>query len=442
MRKNKNRFNCLGEPKQNPGFMREISEFAEKLSIGSGIGELMQDLGQGLEDARRTGKEISMLGGGNPAHIPEMDEIFLKRWQDLGNDPETIASLLGDYSSPQGSDEFREILAESLSTKLNYKLTKDHIAITQGSQTAFFLLFNSFSGKMAGSGNFKKILLPLVPEYIGYTDQGIHQGIFESIPPLVQELEGNRFRYLPDLGRIEESILSKEFGAVCLSRPTNPSGNVMDSIDVEKIYQLCLSQDISLLVDNAYGYPFPNILFSDSDSSWKPGMIHILSLSKLGLPGTRTGIVVADPKIASLIGEMSAVLNLAGGNLGSAMVMDWVKSGEIYRISNDIIKPFYAEQSRIAQALIDDSWKQSLDYRIHQNLGALFLWIRFPNHKKDSRKIYEEAKKKGVFVIAGDNFFPGLKENFSHQKECIRLTYSRNLSELNRGIEILTRILS
>ena len=50
----------------------ELSKFGENLCEGSGIGELMDDLGEALAG----GGDVKMLGGGQPAHIPEMDEVW------------------------------------------------------------------------------------------------------------------------------------------------------------------------------------------------------------------------------------------------------------------------------------------------------------------------------------------------------------------------------
>ncbi|MHC4171128.1 MAG: valine--pyruvate transaminase, partial [Planctomycetota bacterium] len=57
-------------------------------------------------------------------------------------------------------------------------------------QTAFFILFNIFAGAYE-DGTHRKILFPLVPEYIGYCDVGIAEDLFVSYKP-------NRFR--PDRG--------------------------------------------------------------------------------------------------------------------------------------------------------------------------------------------------------------------------------------------------
>jgi len=45
-----------------------ISNFTKQLAVNSGIGRLMDDLGAALTSQ----ETIFMLGGGNPAHIPEV----------------------------------------------------------------------------------------------------------------------------------------------------------------------------------------------------------------------------------------------------------------------------------------------------------------------------------------------------------------------------------
>ncbi len=44
----------------------KISKFGQKIAMASGISQLMDDLGDALAEAR----DILMLGGGNPGHIP------------------------------------------------------------------------------------------------------------------------------------------------------------------------------------------------------------------------------------------------------------------------------------------------------------------------------------------------------------------------------------
>ncbi|HMP73745.1 MAG TPA: valine--pyruvate transaminase, partial [Kiritimatiellia bacterium] len=49
-----------------------LSELGEKLSAHTGINGLMQDLGEAMAGSR----SCLMLGGGNPAHIPEVERLW------------------------------------------------------------------------------------------------------------------------------------------------------------------------------------------------------------------------------------------------------------------------------------------------------------------------------------------------------------------------------
>ncbi len=46
----------------------KVSNFANKIAVHSGIGQLMDDLGFALSQK----KDMLMLGGGAPAHIPQV----------------------------------------------------------------------------------------------------------------------------------------------------------------------------------------------------------------------------------------------------------------------------------------------------------------------------------------------------------------------------------
>lgn len=405
----------------------------------------MDDLGRGLDWARKSGAELSLLGGGNPGKIPELERLFQEEFQNLASDPERIPGLLGDYSHPQGDQDFREIFAKSMSPYLGTEIGSDHICITGGSQTASFLLINLFSGTFSESKTgmkFRKILFPFVPEYVGYAEQGIHPDQILSLPPKVVHLSDREFRYIPDLEKIEETIRTGEIGAVYLSSPTNPTGNILTKEEIESISTLCERGNIPIILDFAYGDPFPGITQIRENfvhPAWKPGRIFTYSLSKLGLPGLRTGFLIAEPKIARRLGQMNAIVSLAPGNLGQELSKSWFQSGKIFSLAKETVKPFYLDKRNQGLEILSAELK-NIDYMLHSPMGGFFFWIRFPNSKIDTRRLYEDLKAKSVFVVPGDVFFPGLASDFSHKFECIRLTYSRNLSELSRGVEILKEI--
>ena len=58
-----------------------------------------------------------------------------------------------------------DALVDLLRDEYGWEIGTKNVALTNGSQTAFFFLFNLFAGTY-GDGSHKKILLPLAPEYM------------------------------------------------------------------------------------------------------------------------------------------------------------------------------------------------------------------------------------------------------------------------------------
>jgi valine--pyruvate aminotransferase len=51
--------------------------------------------------------------------------------------------------------------------------------------------------------------------------------------------------------------------------------------------------------------------------------------------------------------------------------------------------------------------------------------------------LYTRLKRKGLLVVPGSYFFPGLREPWDHASQCIRLTYSADPESVRRGMTIL-----
>ena len=169
-----------------------FSLFGDKFTRHSGITRLMEDLNDGL----RTPGAI-MLGGGNPAQIPEMNTYFqtlLAQMLESGK----ATDALCNYDGPQGKTELLTLLAEMLRDELGWDIEPQNIALTNGSQSAFFYLFNLFAGRRA-DGTTKKVLFPLAPEYIGYADSGLEEDLFVSARPNIELLpEGQEPKFAPE----------------------------------------------------------------------------------------------------------------------------------------------------------------------------------------------------------------------------------------------------
>ncbi|WP_454538235.1 valine--pyruvate transaminase, partial [Escherichia coli] len=319
-----------------------FSLFGDKFTRHSGITLLMEDLNDGL----RTPGAI-MLGGGNPAQIPEMQDYFQTLLTDMLESGKATDALC-NYDGPQGKTELLTLLAGMLREKLGWDIEAQNIALTNGSQSAFFYLFNLFAGRRA-DGRVKKVLFPLAPEYIGYADAGLEEDLFVSARPNIELLPEGQFKYHVDF---EHLHIGEETGMICVSRPTNPTGNVITDEELLKLDALANQHGIPLVIDNAYGVPFPGIIFSEARPLWNPNIVLCMSLSKLGLPGSRCGIIIANEKIITAITNMNGIISLAPGGIGPAMMCEMIKRNDLLRLSETVIKPFYYQRVQETIAII------------------------------------------------------------------------------------------
>jgi valine--pyruvate aminotransferase len=406
----------------------KLSQFGQKFAESSGIVDLMDDLGSALNE----NPEMIFMGGGNPGRIPKVEAIFKDRLESVLQDPDQLHSLMGIYQSPQGDKEFLTQIAGLLKKQFGWNVSHRNIAVSNGSQPAFFILNNMLAGQMP-DGDHKSIHLPLAPEYIGYTDIGLSEPFYTATRPDIELFDDNLFKYRVDFSKLK---VNRSTAALCVSRPTNPTGNVLTDNEVEHLDEIAKSADIPLIIDGAYGLPFPGIIFNQAKPHWNNNTILVLSLSKLGLPGVRTGIVVAKEELITAFAKANTVVSLACGNFGPIIARELFKSGEILSLSEGLINPFYKHRAAMAV----DWFKKALhdiSYRIHKPEGAIFLWLWFEGLPITSQELYERLKQRGVLVVPGHNFFPGMTDGWRHQQECIRVSYAQDGETVQKGIKII-----
>jgi valine--pyruvate aminotransferase len=407
-----------------------FSLFGQQLAGGSGIEELMDDLGHALAEG---GEHMLMLGGGNPAHLPGVEKVWQARLQEIVQDEHRLRRVLNTYDPPRGHTQFLQSLARMLAKEYGWPVGPENIAVTSGGQMAFFFLFNLLAGPHA-SGPARRILFPLMPEYIGYAAQGVTPGMLHGVRPTVKRLARHAFEYHVDFSALP---LDESVAALCVSRPTNPSGNVLRDDEMARLSTLAAQWGIPFIIDNAYGLPFPGILFRDANPQWAPHHIFVFSLSKLGLPGTRTAFVVGPPEIIRAVRSLTAVTGLANGTLGQAITHPLLEDGTLLRLAREEIRPFYQKKMEQARAWVAEFFPPESNYALHETQGAMFLWLWLENCPCTSRELYHRLKARGVLVVPGDPFFFGLPpedDSWPHRHECLRLNFAMSDEVVREGL--------
>ena len=411
-----------------------FSKLGSGLAGGSGIGELMDDLGHALANA---GPDLKMLGGGQPAQIPAVNAIWRERLAEITADTATANRFLSTYDPPQGNPAFIAAIVDLMLETFGWEISPKNVGLTCGGQTAFFHLFNLLAGEMP-DGSHRKILFPLVPEYIGYAAQGLDPGMFLAMRPEIETTGPHEFKYHIDFDQLP---IGPDIAAICVSRPTNPTGNVLSDGEMARLSALAREHGIPLIIDNAYGAPFPGIIFTDAKPLWDKHIILTLSLSKLGLPGTRTGIVIGPPEIIRALSSMTAITGLANPSGGQQIALPLIRSGEILSLSREVIRPFYEEKSRFAQAVAKEVFGEKFPWMMHRSEGALFLWLWFPGLPIPSAELYERLKLRQVLVIPGHHFFFGCEtHDWPHSRECLRVSFAMDETTVREGLIIIAEV--
>lgn len=388
----------------------------------------MHDLGEALH----INPDMIFMGGGNPARIPAVETIFEAALQAIANDADKRQLLLAAYMPPQGEPAFLKAIAELLNERHGWNLSEKNIAVSNGSQAAFFSIFNMFGGDCP-DGIHRQIQLPLAPEYVGYTDAGLSDDFFAATKPSIELLDNHQFKYHVDFDNL---TIGERTAALCVSRPTNPTGNVLTDAEINQLDQMARANNTPFIIDGAYGTPFPNIIFNDAEPLWNDNIILMLSLSKLGLPALRSGIVVANEEIIEGFARANAIMNLSTGSAGQVMGLELLQRGELMDLCNQIVRPYYERRSTEVCAQFIEAL-QGTPFRIHKPEGAIFLWLWFKDMPISSQELYQRLKARGVLIIPGESFFPGINEDWRHKQECIRVNYTADPADVDRGVDII-----
>ena len=80
--------------------------------------------------------------------------------------------------------------------------------------------------------------------------------MFTATRPEIELLEGDLFKYRVDFSSLR---VDQTTAALCVSRPTNPTGNVLTDNEVEELDSIAQAF-IPFIIDGAYGLPFPGLI--------------------------------------------------------------------------------------------------------------------------------------------------------------------------------------
>jgi valine--pyruvate aminotransferase len=411
-----------------------LTQFGEEMSHLTGVRAIMKDIIETLRAGQ--GRAFINLSAGNPVILPEVEQLWRDSTQDLLNSTE-YGQVVCRYGTSQGYEPLVEAICNDFNQRYGLALTHRHILITPGSQALYFLAANALGGHTR-SGQMKEIVLPLSPDYTGYGGISLVPEAVKAYRPALEVDEaGHRFKYRPDFSQLQ---ITADTGFVLFSRPCNPTGNVISDDEVRQIADLAAAHQVPVLIDSAYAPPFPALNFTEMTPLFGDNVLHCMSLSKAGLPGERVGVAIGDPAVIEVLECFQTNLCIHSSRYGQAIAARAIASGALANISEQVIRPYYQDKFAVLEAALDRAMPRSVPWYLHRGEGAIFAWIWFDHLPITDQDLYQRLKQEGVIVVPGNPFFPGLREDWPHTRQCLRISLTASATDLTHAVERLAKV--
>lgn len=413
-----------------------LSEAGATMASASGLRRIMEDIA--ITTSSSPGQRWLNLGIGNPASIPEVTAI----WQRMTAEALRVnfASVSCRYGSSRGTPELIHAIVNYFNKRYDWNIGPQNVVVGPGSQMLCFIAAALYTGP--SSGRSTNLVIPLLPDYTGYQGLCMTPGGILGVEPDVQRATGRRFRYQFDFLALERQ---KDIGMILLSSPSNPSGRCVTSDELERLIYSAETADVPLLIDNAYGEPFPSIGDALLAPIWHRNVINCFTMSKVGLPGERIGFAIGDERYLHSMVSFIANSALHAPQLVQMAVARALDSGDLDAVVSSAIRPFYAERRKLGERLLHSALPASVAWRLHASDGGMFSWIWVEDDWFDDGAFYQIMRDKGVFIVPGRYFFVE-PENGSrlgaHARQCFRISLSTDEATLREGICLIAEALA
>jgi valine--pyruvate aminotransferase len=428
-----------------------LTQFGTQMSHLTGVRAIMKDIIETLRAGK--GQEFINLSAGNPVILPEVEQLWRDCTAELLESAE-YGEVVCRYGSSQGYQPLIDAVLTDFNRRYGLSLTNRNILITPGSQSIYFYAANAFGGYATPEKeiekqaeifnpksqipNLKSIVLPLSPDYTGYGGVSlIPEAVIACKPTLDIDETAHRFKYRPDFSQLS---IDETSGCVIFSRPCNPTGNVLTDGEVKKIADLAAAFDVPVFIDSAYGPPFPALNFTEMTPIFGENIVHCMSLSKAGLPGERIGIAIGDENIIQVLECFQTNMCIHSPRYGQAIAARAINSGALADIGLNVIRPYYQSKFDVVEITLEKAMPKDLPWFLHRGEGAIFAWLWLKDLPMTDWEFYQELKQVGVILVPGSSFFPGLREDWRHKQECLRISLTATNDEIETAMKRLAQM--
>lgn len=318
------------------------------------------------------------------------------------------------YSSPQGSEELRQVLCVYLK-KRGIETAPENILIVSGALQALQLI-------AMGLLEEGSIIFQEHPSYLN----SVHP--FQSAG--MRMIPVSRDEHLIDnLRRAKRKRQSLFYSIPTLH---NPTGNCWTMEEKTDLYNVCKELQIPIIEDDVYHellFEIPSPAIKSFDSSGQ--VLYLGSVSKTLSPGLRIGWVVAPTPVIERLADIKMQTDYGSSAVSQEIVTYWLSSG-LYEKHLTKLREQLKRRAAFVENILEQQFKNIASWE--KSKGGFYIWLRF-NQPVVNKALFLNLLKHNVLINPGYIYE---SKDLHH----IRLSYAyASLKELKKGLHVLLELI-
>jgi aspartate aminotransferase len=298
-------------------------------------------------------------------------------------------TMIHGYTSAQGDDNVRTIVAESINKRFDTKFTKDNLYLTMGAAASISICFKALTNPLDEFITFA----PFFPEYRCFVEGAGAKLIV--VPANIQNFQINFEEF--------EKRINDKTKAIIVNSPNNPSGVVYSEDTILKLVSILEKKSseyghaIYLIADEPYReIAYKGVEVPYLTKYYKNTFVCYSYSKSLSLPGERIGYIVVPSEMEDFKDTYAAIC-------GGGRILGYVNAPSLFQ---KVIAKCVEETSDISiyetnKKLLYEGLKE-FGYSCVEPGGAFYL---FPQSlEPDAKAFCEKAKEYDLLLVPGDDF--------------------------------------
>lgn len=354
-----------------------------------------------------------------------------------------VDAAMCEYAPVAGLPELREAVADLYNRRyrrgMGSRYHAENVAISSGGRSGLTRIAATLGNVHLGH---------LLPDYTAYEELLDVFRAFVPMPIVLDRRDG--FALSPE--RLREEIVGRGLGAVLMSNPCNPTGNVVRGGALRAFVEICHDLACTLIVDEFYSHYLydaaPDELSVSAcayvEDVERDPVVVVDGLSKnWRYPGFRLSWTVGPRAVIERIASAGSFLD--GGPPHP------LQAAAVPLVQEDIA----AQEARAIQAAFGEKRRMTLERVRAMGLtvhnapqGAFYCFAsldNLPPRLRDGMGFFREALERKVIVVPGEFFDvnPGKRRSHipSRLKQYVRISYGPDAGAVREGLDRLDRMI-